>query len=475
MDMNSSNGSYRAPPVRRWMSDLVNQVIEVLGNHHNYTLGNTIDPEISKKILSIMPEATSVADRQEAALLRRNSRGFNLDSGGGTVYKERKGVDTSSRASLSNVGNKEEEELIADEITIDTVSDSEEEEEEEVEVDTVSAVYDAELAAILSHYQTSKAPVEEKNVKLGNTETEAMTENPSFQAIQRKVNEDHIDLSIKTEQHLSSYSSSPNSNWRPKIGEGSLFLLIRLIADSSTPQAALQVYKILDTAAYPTRTPRFLGSMVDLLVRKNQLEAAAALLREVILTENEAEATATATEGSSSSCTHSPSLGVLTYRGGSSSSGKYSGIGTGKFSGAWAALSRSGHPEIVQGLIEDLERAGIPPDTDAYVCSIRAYAHARDTPAAMAWFEEMRQHGIQRTSSVFASLAGAAADDGDVELALKVLYWAEEDAKDDSSLKLTSVWRELLKLSCSEDVDPGLVRWIFFINISQIHYILFVF
>lgn len=458
--MNTSNGSYRAPPVRRWMSDLAKQLREVLQNDYDYTSGNEVSPEISKKILSLMPEATSVADRQEAVMLRTKGRGLRDSSyrgyGSSVINKERKIVDTSGSADLNSVsGNDEEVVLVIEEAetAIDTVSDSKEEREveadEEVEIETVPTVYDAELAAILSHYQTSKALVEQNDA--GNkTEVEAITANTTSQAIHQKEKEGHVDLSINTEQHLSSFSSSPNSNWRPKIGEGSLMLLVRLIADSSTPQAALQLYRILDAAAYPTRTPRFLSSMVGLLVKKNCPEAAAALLREAVLAEKRAETTATAGSSSSSSICP-PTSHVSTYRGGSLTSGNYNGSGIGKFSDAWASLSRSGRPEIVQGLIKDLERAGIPADTDAYVCSIRVHARARDTPAAIACFEEMRKQGIERSSSIFASLAKAAADGGDIQLAMKVLYWAEEDAKDNPSLKLTSVWRELLMMSCNEN------------------------
>jgi pentatricopeptide repeat protein len=459
------------------MSDLATQLKEVLETDYDYTLGSTINPEVSKKILSLMPEATTVADRQEAVLLSRtNRRGSTVSSYRGSGHKalnkERKGEDMSSVASLRNISGTDEEEeqevFVTEEVetTLDTVSDSEEEEEEEeeVEVEVFPTVYDAELAAILSHYQTHKAPVEEKKFDPGSKEVEEATAaNSTSHAIHQKVKKDHVDLSINTEQHLSSCSSFPNSNWRPKIGEGSLMLLIRLIADSSTPQAALQLYRILDASTYPTRTPRFLGSMVGLLVKKNCLEAAAALLQEVILAENKAEAEATPGSFSSSNTSARSSPDRLPkYRGGTSASGTGTG---GKFSDAWTSLSRSGRPEIIQSLIEDLKRAGIPPDTDAYVCSIRAHARARDTPAAVACFEEMRKHGIQRTSSVFASLARAAADGGNTELAMKVLYWAEEDAKDNPSLKLTSVWRELLMLSCSENADPGLVRLMnFFLN-----------
>jgi hypothetical protein len=62
---------------------------------------------------------------------------------------------------------------------------------------------------------------------------------------------------------------------------------------------------------------------------------------------------------------------------------------------------------------------------------------------------------------VFAALARAAADSGNIQLAMKVLYWAEKDAEENPSLKLTSVWRELLLLSCNEDAAPGLVRRFF--------------
>jgi pentatricopeptide repeat protein len=468
---NNVSSSYRAPPVRRWMNDLAKQLKEVLDKNYDYINSGEIDSEISKKILSLMPEATSVADRQEAVALKAASRGFRVSyrNGASSSASASAAADIERKQMEISVEEKDEVVVASEEVErlTDIASDSEEEEEEDVEV--APSIYDAELAAILSHYQTRRVPPAlEKAIDDhggdGGGKMEEISDDDDDDA--EFASERKSDLSKNTDKeqedtpsfvpNAAATTSNSSTNWRPKIGEGSLMLLVRLIADSSTPQAALQLYNILDAAVYPTRTPRFLGSMVGLLVKKNCPEEAAALLREAILADKRTTATIGSAPSPSSSSSSSISSRYSTNM--TSTTGKYSGTGTGKFGDAWASLSRSGRPEIVQDLIEDLVRAGIPADSDTYMCSIRAYARARDTPAAIACFEEMRRQGIERTSSVFAALARAAADSGNVQLAMKVLYWAERDSETNPTMKLTSVWRELLVLSCNDDAAPGLVR-----------------
>ena len=463
MNTNTS-GSYRVPPVRRWMSDLAKQLKDVLEKDYDYT-NTSIDPQISAKILSLMPEAIPSAGE------RRQER-----TADGAVKASSSGVLIAADESVTGSGS---DLPVAEggEIEIENVVEEEEEE------DTVPSIYDSELAAILSHYKTNQVVEPEQNEKKitvrsdqqGEDEKEKgskiMQDDPmSTESVYSKAQEQDngnipIELSSSTEHHFSSFSTSGNPNWRPKIGEGSLMILIRIIADS-TPMAALQLYRILDAAYYPTRTPRALGNMVGLLVKKNCPEAAAAVLKDAILSDKKR----TGTSSSSSSSTESTSYTNSLYTRGSTGGGKYVGTGPGKFSDAWASLSRSGRPEIVQSLIQELAKAGIPADTDTYVCSIRAYARAKNTAAAVACFEEMQRKGIDRTSAVFAALARAAADGGDVHLAMKVLYWAERDAEKNPSLKMTPVWRELFLLSCNDDAAPGLVSLFIYYFSSLAYY-----
>lgn len=453
MNTNTS-GSYRVPPVRRWMSDLAKQLKDVLEKDYDYT-NTSIDPQITAKILSLMPEAIPSAGE------RRQER-----TGDGAVKASSSGLVIAADETVTGSGSGDHL-PVAEGGEIENVKKEGE--------DAVPSIYDSELAAILSHYKTNQTvePKQKEKKIIVNSDqqgedekekgSELVQDNPiSTESVYPKAQEQDngdipIELSSSTEHHFSSFSTSGNPNWRPKIGEGSLMILIRIIADS-TPMAALQLYRILDAAYYPTRTPRALGNMVGLLVKKNCPEASAAVLKDAILSDKQRTGTSSPSSSSSTSTSYTNS----SYNRGSTGGGKYVGTGPGKFSDAWASLSRSGRPEIVQSLIQELEKAGIPADTDTYVCFIRAYARAKNTAAAVACFEEMQRKGIDRTSAVFAALARAAADGGDVHLAMKVLYWAERDAEKSSSLKLTPVWRELFLLSCNDDAAPGLVSLFFF-------------
>ena len=434
------------PLLRRWLSHLARQLKDILAAAEGDDI-DAIDPEVIKKVLAAMPEATSAAERQEAVLRKR----YELE-----------------RSSSSSVGNKatataqleteEEEESDAE----DEADASEAEDDAEKEVEAPPAtVYDAELAAILQHYNSQV--VEKKEEQRQKQQKSATRAPKTASSHTRKTmkqsgggGEESNDDDEEGEEEEEE-KGSKDSNWRPQIGEGSLSLLVRLIADSASPQTALLLYNILDGAStpstttvgassFPTRTPRFLGSMVRLLVKKDLVEGAYKLMRKVIVSSGAAAAAGRVSDSAS-----------YEESGGDSSSGSSSSNG-GKWSESWEALSRGGRPDLVQDLISELRRFGIDPGADEYLCLVGAHARNKNVNAALTAFHSMRNKGLETSWRVYFMLVQAASEMGDVELAMKVLYWAEQAALKDSTFRLLPVWRALLGMAISSGAPSGLVR-----------------
>lgn len=457
-----AGGSPRSLQPRRWLSELARQVKDILPK--DYSIEEDVDPEIATKILALVPRAYVPNG------VSNPNGGWEPAAGEHPQHPQHSSVKVSpvevaespasAPDSLPTVATREAD--ISSESALESSSGvavlqpqesalptAEQEEEASSGDDSKSVappqtVYDAELAAILQHYKSTQsdelkqppthskrasgaatAGVEDNggrggggpgnsndssngNGNIGGAPSEGRASSPARDSAKR----------FQPQQQFSSPSAS-----RHQIAEGSLMLLLRLVADAIGPRPVLLLYRILDGADYPTRAPKFVASVANLLVKREFSEGAIEVVRRSV-------------------------LGI----------GRQATTGSG-IADAWAALSRSDRPDLISDLIQDMKSSGLTPDADAYLCFLRVHSYAKDAVSALAVFEEMRRQGVERSSAVYAALTGAAVGARDVDLAFKALFWAEKEAEMDPNLNLAPLWRELLAMATTPEADNGLVRY----------------
>ena len=344
---------------QRWVGELCQELDKILDPEYDAE-SVKIDPNVTVRVLELLPELSSMAtgNQGEDSVLPPQD----------TTVEEEEGVEATEEGTSSQ------------------------------------SVYNAELASILSFY----------NTKDEDTDTDSDADSGTDSDTERS-------RQTSTRRPPSPSPPPPSSGWRPTFGESTLATIIRQAADCLTPSAAFQLYRTIDayicsgkgsssrsstigSKGAVTRTPRMFLSVIQTFTSHQYIEGALCMMKLYI----------------------QESIAIT-------STGKQYNYAV--FIDAWEALGRlaslSPSPSFSSStlleLIDVMERGKILIPPPIFVDVLRVQLVENNVTGAVAVVERMRRTKVPRTSTMYTIMGRIVYQCRDASVALKILYWAEQD------------------------------------------------